>query len=90
MSKIDIVRRITGKSGEKKAVVARVLQALTEVVAEGLVSTGKAQIPGVAHLTKVTRAPRIRRNPRTGEVFGLTDPKVSVKFKPLKSLTDTL
>lgn len=90
MSKIDIVSRIAAKTGEKKAAVIRVLGALSDIVAADLVSTGKAQVPGVARLTKVVRAPRIRRNPKTGEVSGLTDPKVSAKFKALKSLTDVL
>lgn len=90
MSKIDIVSRIAAKTGEKKATVNRVLESLKEVVGNDLALTGKAQVPGVAHLVKVIRAPRIRRNPKTGLITGLTDPKVSAKFKPLKSLIDLL
>lgn len=90
MSKIDIVNRIAAQTGEKKATVSRVLESLHTVVTTDLATTGKAQIPGVAHLTKVTRAGRIRRNPKTGEILGMTEPKTGAKFKALKALTGAL
>lgn len=62
-----------------------IFDAIREALAEG----DNVTIHGFGTFTRGTRAPRIRRNPRTGETL-MTKEKHFAKFKPGKAFRDLL
>ena len=67
MKKADLIDALAGKLGESKAGADRILTAVLESVKEGLLADGAVQITGFGTFKIRTRAPRVGRNPRTGE-----------------------
>lgn len=88
MSKKELVSKLAGMTGESKAAVCRVIDALAGHVQATLAKKEKAAIPGVGVFNQGMRSASPRRNPKTGEVLGMSQARSCVKFKAAKSLKD--
>ena len=67
------------------------LEAYNDIIVKSLITTEKFSFPNhsVGTLKRVTRAARKGKNPKTGEDVQVPE-KVSVTFRPSKSLKETL
>jgi DNA-binding protein HU-beta len=87
MKKAELVDALAGASGQSKAAVAAVIDALGGVVLAGLRSHGTVTVPGVAKIDVKKKAARTVRNPATGAAVQ-KPASVAAAFKPVKSLKD--
>lgn len=88
MSKSELINAITADTGESKAAVTRVLDALAKRVGQSLKDgDNDVTIPEIGKLTVKPRAARNGRNPQTGESIVIPASK-AITFKPLKALKD--
>jgi DNA-binding protein HU-beta len=87
MKKAELIEALEGKTGESKASVNRVLDALPDVVFDGIKSHGSVTLPGLAKIEARTRAARTVRNPSTGASMD-KPASVAPNFKPVKSFKD--
>ena len=79
MNKAELVDRISESTGVSKADVETVITGMFEVVADHVSRTeDKVSLPGWISFQQTTRAPRVGRNPRTGETMDIPATK-SVK-----------
>lgn len=72
-----------------KAEAERKIDAILEAMEEALVAGDSINFIGWGKLEVVNRAPRIGRNPKTGEEVEI-EARKSVKFKPGKGLLEKL
>jgi DNA-binding protein HU-beta len=80
VKKDELVTALAEKSGETKASVNAVLNALAEV-SEGALKDGKSvTLPGIGKLEAAERAAREVRNPQTGEKK-MSEAHMAPKFK---------
>ena len=87
MTKSDLVTAIAEKAGIRKKDAEAALNAFIDVVAEALAKEEKVEIRGFGTFLMKERAPRVARNPRTGEKVEVPA-KLSPAFKPGKDLKD--
>jgi DNA-binding protein HU-beta len=87
MKKSELVDALAGASGQSKAAVSAVIDALGGVVLAGLRSHGTVTVPGVAKIDVRKKAPRTVRNPATGAAVQ-KPASTAAAFKPVKSLKD--
>jgi len=85
MTKSDLVAAIAEKAGIRKKDAEAALNAFIDVVTEALAKEEKVEIRGTFLMKE--RAPRVARNPRTGEKVEVPA-KLSPAFKPGKDLKD--
>jgi len=88
MTKSELIERIAGKQTQLSAkdvelAVKGVLETMSQVLADG----GRIEIRGFGSFSLHNRAPRIGRNPKTGEPVALSGKHVP-HFKPGKELRD--
>lgn len=89
MKKEELIEALEGASGQSKAAVTAVLDALPGVLVGALRDHKALTVPGVGKFEAKTRAARTMRNPATGapiEKAATTVPQ----FKPVKALKDTI
>jgi len=88
MKKSDLVDALASASGQTKAAVGAVLDALPGVVLKGL-GAGAVTLPGVAKIDARRRAARTVRNPATGA--SMNSPATTVaSIKPVKPFKDAV
>lgn len=87
MKKAELVDAIADASGQSKAAVSAVLDALPDVVVSALKDHGALTLPGLMKIEAKSRPPRTMRNPATGAAIE-KPASVAPAFKPVKSLKD--
>ena len=81
MNKNELVEGIAAKTDLSKADAARVVAALTDIIAETLQKGDSLTLVGFGTFEVRSRAARIGRNPKTGEELKIAAAKVPA-FKP--------
>ena len=80
MNKADLVERLEGHLGSKKAALEAV-EAVVDVIIREVAAGNKVGITGFGTFERVDRAARTGRNPRTGEAVKIAATSVP-KFTP--------
>lgn len=88
MNQQELIRTVSEVAEVPKKDVERILKTLGEVVAANA-SDEEITLPGIGKFKPKTRAARTGRNPATGEELHIPA-KVTLGFKPAKSLSDAL
>lgn len=89
MKKSELVDALAGASGQSKACVEAVLDALPGAVMSGLAAGAAVTVPGVAKIDARARAERTVRNPATGA--SMISPATTVaSIKPVKPFKDAV
>ncbi len=89
MKKSELVEALAEASGQQKAAVAAVVDALPGVVLDGLKSHGAVTLPGFMKVDAKAREARTMRNPATGEPVQKPATTVAA-FKPAKPFKDAV
>lgn len=89
MNKAELVSAISGKTGESKAKVAEIVDALFDVVTESLKNQEEVRLPSFGVFQAVHTAQRKARNPQTNQEV-VVPASVRARFRPGKSLRDAL
>jgi len=89
MTKGELIAQIAAAGQVKKADVEKTLNAFVKTVTDVLQTQGRISLAGLGTFTVSERKEREGRNPQTGEPIKIAATKV-VKFKPGKSLKDTI
>lgn len=87
MTKSAVIAQLASKSALPKKQVAGVLEHLVTLAAKEAKNT--FQVPGLGKLTLRNRAPRMGRNPQTGEPIKIPAKRV-LRFRVAKSLKDAV
>jgi DNA-binding protein HU-beta len=87
MTKSELVAAIAEKAGIRKKDAEAALNAFIEVVTETLKKGDKVEIRGFGTFLMKERAPRVARNPKTGEKVTVPA-KLVPAFKPGKDLKE--
>ncbi len=85
MTKADIVNQIAEATGLPKSDTAAVVEGFLDSVVAALKHGEHIEIRGFGTFKVVTRAPRIGRNPKTGDVVEIPERPAPV-FKPSREL----
>lgn len=88
MKKSELVSALAEETGQSKATVGAVLDALPKVVVKGLAS-GPVTLPGIAKIDVRHRPERTVRNPATGTTMRAPATTVPA-IKPVKALKDAV
>lgn len=83
MTKAELIELWHEGAGLSKAQAERSLEHLGDIFARELLAGGCVPLPGLGRLRPVDRAPRMGRNPRTGEAVPIPAQK-AITFKPAK------
>ena len=86
-TKKDLALRISEKLGVKKQLAYEVVDTLFRAMRESLIQGNRIEIRGFGSFSLHYRAPRIGRNPKTGEQVALSG-KYVPHFKPGKELRE--
>lgn len=89
MNQSELILKTAQVSGVAKKDVEAVLKTAGDVIADALVESGEAVLPGLGKLVIGQRAARTGRNPKTGEPVAIPAGK-TVKFKAAKALKDNI
>ncbi|HHY98521.1 MAG TPA: HU family DNA-binding protein [Firmicutes bacterium] len=89
MNKADLVSSVAEKVDLKKKDVETVVTAVFDTIGEALAAGDKVQLVGFGTFAVKNRAPRVGRNPQTGEEIKIAASTVPV-FKAGKSLKDSV
>lgn len=87
MKKAELVEALEAASGQSKASVAAVLDALPGVIVSALKEHGALTLPGLTKIEAKTKPARTMRNPATGAAVE-KPASVAPQFKPVKALKD--
>jgi DNA-binding protein HU-beta len=85
MTKDELIVAVAESSGETKAAVGRVLDALAGEVTVALAVGQQVDVPGLVRLKRVAKPARTGRNPRTGETIQIAA-RNAVTAKPVAAL----
>jgi DNA-binding protein HU-beta len=89
MKKTELVDALAEASGQTKAAINAVLDALPAVMLAGLKEHGAVTLPGLGKMEAKAREARTMRNPATGEP--IQKPATTVAgFKPAKPFKDSV
>ena len=89
MNKTELIAEVAKNAGVSKKEAGAIVNAFTDTIEKALKRDAKMQISGFGAFTVCERAPRIRKNPKTGEVLHLPRGKAPV-FKPSERLKETI
>lgn len=89
MNKQQFIDEVATKTSQTKAVVERVIDAMTETIEEELVKGENFTLHGFGTFKLSHRKARTGRNPRTQEAIEIPA-STSVGFKGAKKLTDAV
>ncbi|MEM8870313.1 MAG: HU family DNA-binding protein [Pseudomonadota bacterium] len=89
MTKTQLVAALADKTDSDKATVARMLDAVTEVVMSEVASGGAVTLPGLGKFSCRDRPARMVRNPATGEQMPKEADR-AVKVTIAKALKDVV
>lgn len=87
MNKNDLVEAIASAAQISKVAAEKGLNGLLSSMAEAMEEGDRVTLVGLGSFSVVERAPRLGRNPKTGEVVQIPSRKV-VKFRPGKKLLE--
>jgi DNA-binding protein HU-beta len=87
MNKSDLVQVVAEKAGLNKSAAEKAVNAVFEGISDALGKGDKVSLVGFGTFSVSQRAPRVCRNPRTGEKINVAAANVP-KFKPGKGLKD--
>ena len=87
MNKNDLVESIASAAQISKVAAEKGLNGLLSSMAEAMEEGERVTLVGLGSFSVVERAPRLGRNPKTGEVVQIPSRKV-VKFRPGKKLLE--
>lgn len=85
MTKAELIEKIALKQGTSKRAAEISLEAVTQVIKDGLDQWQDVKIPGFGTFKPILRDARECRNPQTGGTMRV-QPKKVVKFKASKNL----
>ena len=88
MNKVELLAKITEKTGDKK-LAEKGLTAFLETIEEALIKGDKVQIVGFGTFETKERKSRVARNPKTGEKIVIPS-KITPVFKAGKSLKEAV
>jgi DNA-binding protein HU-beta len=89
MNKGELISAISAGSGVAKNDAVKVLDMFMTTVTDALKSGDQVVLTGFGTFAISQRAPRVGRNPKTGEPVNIDAARVP-KFKPGKSLKDAV
>lgn len=89
MNKMDLVASVAEKTDLTKKEAEKVVNAVFATIEEALTQGEKVQLVGFGTFEVKERAPRVGRNPRTGEEIEIAATKVPT-FKAGKSLREVV
>ena len=89
MTKLELIKSLSEKTGLKKVEASAFLDAFVETVQEELAKDGDVTIVGFGKFAVSERAERVGRNPQTGEKLVIPAHKIPV-FKAGKVLKDSI
>jgi len=89
MNKRDLIESIASGAQISRVAAERGLNSMLETIAEAIESGERVTLMGFGSFTVVERAPRLGRNPKTGEEVPIPARK-SVRFRPGKELLTKL
>lgn len=89
MKKAELVEALESTTGQTKAAITAVLDALPGVVVAGLKSHGTVTLPGLAKIDAKVREARTVRNPQSGAAIE-KPAAMSAAIKPAKGLKDAV
>ncbi|WP_028583401.1 HU family DNA-binding protein [Desulfogranum mediterraneum] len=86
MNKNDLIETIAGSAMISKAAAERGLNEMLSMMSSAMEDGDRVTLAGFGSFSVVDRAPRVGRNPKTGEVVPIP-PRKAVKFRPGKHLS---
>ena len=89
MTKKEIVKIISEKSGLTQIQTKEIVQSTLDAIVDSIISAGRIELRNFGVFEVRERAPRKARNPRTGEAVDVPAKKVVV-FKPGRLMEDRL
>lgn len=89
MKKAELIEALEAASGQPKATISAVLDALPGVVVAALREHGSLTLPGLMKAEAKARPARTMRNPATGEAIEKPATVVAT-LKPVKVLKDSV
>jgi len=84
VTKADIVSRVAAETGMTKTDVATVVEGVLSALSDAMVRGDRVEIRGFGVFKVVDRAPRVARNPRTGDPLPARKSPVFVPSRLLK------
>jgi len=89
MNKIDLARAVAKRLSTTYTLSYDYINTLQDILTDELQKDGYVILQGFGVFTPWMQTERLGRNPKTGEPF-VIEPRVSVKFKPGRSLLRAL
>ncbi len=89
MNKMDLIAAVADEVDLPRAKAAEVVEAMLAVIGRALKENTEVRLVGFGTFVAAKRKAATGRNPRTGEEIAIPA-SVSVKFKPGKSLKESL
>ncbi|HEB49947.1 MAG TPA: HU family DNA-binding protein [Desulfobulbus sp.] len=89
MNKSDLVDSLAKAANISKVAAERGLNSLLTSMASAIQEGERVTLVGFGSFSLVERAPRVGRNPKTGETVRIP-PRRAVRFRPGKELADRL
>lgn len=89
MTKAELVSSLAAETGQDKAAVNKVLDALSAVLTKEVAAGGAVTLPNIGKFATRERAARVVRNPSTGEQIEKPADRV-VKVSIAKGLKDAV
>lgn len=89
MNKTDLIAAVAEKTGMSKKQTGEIIDATISTLTDALKTGQDITLSGFGTFNSVTRAPRIGRNPHTGEAVDIPACR-KARFKPGKMLKDAL
>lgn len=89
LTKTEVIRMISEKTGVQGKQVSEVLAQLAEIAISETKQSGEFTVPGLGKLVKSERAARVGRNPATGESIQIAA-KTAIKFRFAKAASDAI
>jgi len=86
MNKTDLIKSIARSAQISKVAAEKGLNGMISTMSEAIEDGERVTLSGFGSFSIVERAPRIGRNPKTGESVHIP-PRKAVKFRPGKELT---
>ena len=81
MNKNEMKKSLSGELGVSLKDAGVIVDAVLDLIKNGLVNDGKVTLVGFGSFNTATQAARKARNPKTGEAIDVPE-KTVVKFKP--------
>lgn len=87
LNKEGLVKAIATDTGLSSSDVAKVVESLQETIISTVASGQEVKLMGFLSVEPTTRAPRVYKNPRTGEDIEVAE-SASIRVRPMKNFRD--